>query len=81
MIKLYKDGVNVGEDEVLTQSLVSFNGYVQIGANRFANEIITWPSNFGGDIDEVKIYNRVLSDDEIEKMVKEMNEVIEKEDN
>src|SRR5439155_3758910 len=59
MVRVYVNGEMVGS-QVQTASLVSTTGTLQIGADIFAGE------HFAGLIDEVRIYNRALSQAEIQ---------------
>ncbi|MFI5252704.1 MAG: LamG-like jellyroll fold domain-containing protein [Bacteroidota bacterium] len=62
--KVYRDGILVGSD--ISSSNYAGSGNVYLGVHYPGN-----PSNFNGTIDDIRIYNRVLSDSEIQTLYHE----------
>jgi uncharacterized protein (TIGR02145 family) len=63
-MKIYVDGVNKGSSWFLSGSLPTQAGNMRIGA-----DYETFPSNFwNGSLDDIRIYNRALSDAEVAQL-------------
>lgn len=63
VLSIYKDGRKVGESDIKIASLLNSTSPLEIGRDRPG---IT--EFFRGDLDEVRIYNRALSDQEITEL-------------
>ncbi|MFI1772846.1 LamG-like jellyroll fold domain-containing protein [Thalassobellus citreus] len=71
LIKIYVDGVlvdtqNTGITGASIQNTVSSNGNFEVGRT---SEITANREYFKGDIDEVRVFNKLLTDDQIQQMV------------
>ncbi len=62
--KVYRDGVLVASD--ISTADYAGSGSIYIGLHYIGN-----PSNFGGSIDDIRIYNRALTDAEIQQLYHE----------
>lgn len=60
-VKLYVDGTKVSETATVPNPIVSYNGYLGINSAAYYPS----PNNFNGFIQDVRIYNRALSADEV----------------
>jgi hypothetical protein len=67
MMRLYVDGVEIGNSSVTGNILVD-NNPVTIGAGENSSEGKPLGDRFNGSVDEVRIYNRVLSATEIKNL-------------
>jgi hypothetical protein len=65
-VKLYVDGIQVVSDSWTNGLSASNTNEVRIGFEAQANDILHW----NGLIDDVRVYNRVLSADEVKRLYK-----------
>jgi hypothetical protein len=75
--EIYLDGYDVGRDETSIPNLINPTGDLCIAKNGL-NSSLSVVENWNGFIDEVKIYNRALTDTEIEDIFTTMSTIVEK---